>query len=89
MQNQPRTPCPNPIMSGYLLSQSEALTEASTNKNALTDLSYHLSSIGDTKKVDAKKSSDCGKDMAKAAGLKSWNTKTVHAIVVCYHCGKR
>ena len=69
------------IRSGYFLPQSEALKEAYNNKNTLTDLSYLPSSVGDVKKVDAKKSSDHDKEMKKAAGLKSWNTKTVCGIV--------
>ena len=75
MQRQP-TPHPDPIRSRHFLPQSEALAEASTNKNALTNLSYLPSSVGDAKKADTKKSSDRDKEMTKAADLKSWNAKS-------------
>jgi len=65
------------------------LKEASNNKSALMDLSDLPSNVGDEKKEDAKKRSDRDKEMTKTAGLKSWNAKTVRAIVSCYNCGKR
>ena len=71
-----------------MLPRREALAEASTNKNALADLSYLPSSLGDMKKTDATKRSDCDKEMTKSSGLKSWNAETVCGIMVCYHHGK-
>ena len=68
--------------------RSEALAEASNNKSALTNCHIFRSVYGDVKKANTKKSYNHDKEMAKTAGLKSCNAKTVCGTDVCYHCGK-
>ncbi|KAL7550297.1 hypothetical protein ACHAWF_013536 [Thalassiosira exigua] len=84
-QRQP-TPIEDPNRKGHYYRRGDALERFSGKLTSLTDLSHLPSHMEEMMNKDLAKRDV---NLAKELKLKSWDSKRIRALVVCYNCGKR